>query len=166
MEQPRECFPDGKLYKEGNSILICKNGKLEFYKYCEWGVTTDENGNFVCAKKPGAGDKTFLKDCNVVCEDPDGCICSRNCVKEEIKQGENCGGEKQGSKKFSLWWLILVGGLIGGVFSLLNPIPNKKVMIAKTIFFIILGLIIGFAVAYVIKLIIIAITNISNLLSV
>ena len=167
--------------------------KTSYLKECPVGYCCLEGGEYkergcpkgfeCCVGINSGGDGKFkgvcLKECapekdeicyNKVDDDGDGVVDEKPCVIDcsitpNVEECNGSGGSG-GSKKFSLWWLILVGGLIGGVFSLLNPIPNKKLMIAKTIFFVILGLIVGFAVAYVIKLIIIAIMKIGVLLSV
>jgi hypothetical protein len=50
---PRECI-EGQKYAFGKKLCTCVNGKIEEKNcvYCEWGVTTDENGTYVCAEPP------------------------------------------------------------------------------------------------------------------
>ena len=43
-------------------------------------------------KLKGDGIISNLDDCDIVCEDPDGCICPSNCSKDSVEYNEDCGG--------------------------------------------------------------------------
>jgi hypothetical protein len=54
MTPPKECYTEGQTSHTasvGNTIYICENGKLVFYKDCQYGVVAT-NGIYDCAGNP------------------------------------------------------------------------------------------------------------------
>ena len=124
----------------GSTLPVCGDGIVETGEECDDGNTISGDG------------------------------CSSNCEIEVdfCKQHPNDPTCKQASNSNTYWylWIILLGGLIGGLYSLFSPIPNKKLMILKTILLGMLGLLLGFVIAFIIKLIIVFVQHINSLLKI
>lgn len=52
MDKPAQCVEGKTYWFGGNKIQVCQNGQLVDLKNCEFGVTSDSQGNWVCADSP------------------------------------------------------------------------------------------------------------------
>ncbi|MBI2507376.1 hypothetical protein HYV89_00295 [Candidatus Woesearchaeota archaeon] len=71
------------------------SGKIDLEDFFMFAL---EFGRDVCSEVLGDGAKSSLNNCNVKCDDVDGCNCLNNCVYGNIEQGQTCGDKKPEEK--------------------------------------------------------------------
>src|SRR3989344_8002008 len=59
---------------------------------------SNEFGKEICKEALGDNLKSSLNNCNVKCDDVDGCSCLNACVYGNIEQGQTCGDKKSEEK--------------------------------------------------------------------
>jgi hypothetical protein len=54
MEKPAQCIEGQKYWYGGSKLCTCVNSQITDSNcvYCQYGVTTDSNGTYICAESP------------------------------------------------------------------------------------------------------------------